>query len=146
MTEFLPGFFLGDFQNATDPAFLYRNNIRKVVNCSKDLPFYSEKTQNYRIAINDTDSKQDNDVLFMNFKPVLEFIFSGEPVSRYNATLIHCRAGISRSSSLCVAILRTCGFKTIVDAINFLIQKRPQVFFQGRIFNFKRALYDYFGH
>lgn len=141
MTEFLPGFFIGDFHNATDPIFLRMHNIRKVVNCTKDLPFYTDMTQNYRIAINDTDSIQDNEILYMNIRPVLEFIFNGG-----GPVLIHCRAGISRSSSLCIAILRVCCFKKIPDAIHFLLQKRPQAFFEGRVFNFKRALYQYFGN
>lgn len=145
MTEFLPGFFIGNYQNSVDPVFLHNNNIRKVVNCTKDLPFYpSDSIQKYRIPINDTSSEQDNNFLYLNIKPVLQFIFRGNPVTRENGILLNCHAGVSRSASVCVAILRACCFKSIPEAVQFLLQKRPQVFFYGTQMNFRKALYDYF--
>lgn len=149
-TEFLPGFFIGDAENAKDLNFLKRNNIRKIVNCaSNDVPSFYEMYPDflyYKIPVGDSSSKLNNDIMESHLSRVLQFVFKiGGPISRQNAVFIGCVAGISRSSSVCVAVLRTCCFDNIPDAVNYLLFKRPKAFFYGKHFNFKHALYHYFG-
>ena len=145
-TEIIPGVFVGNQFTAADKAFFINNNIRRVVNCTPDLPFYFESAgvQYYRIPLNDLSDDVNNGIMKNHLLPVIHFIYGGRP-SRESGVLIHCHAGVSRSCTVAVALLRVCCAESISQAIGLLIAKRRIAFFNGARLNFRNALYWTFG-
>ncbi len=143
-THLVDNIWIGDASASKNKSFLLRNNIKRIVNCTTNLPFYWKDTGNFRIPIGDSTSTQDN-TTFRNYLPSA-LAFARFPRSTMDSgILIHCHVGVSRSCSFAVAYLRAYHFDNIASSVDFVCYKRPASFFGGRVMNFKRALYDYFG-
>jgi hypothetical protein len=158
--------WLGNAKAALDYDFLKENNISIIVNCTPDIPFVYQNTDNneymnfetIRIPMNDTSSESDNNILKNNLKHVIKFI-SLKFFHEKKNVLIHCRAGVSRSASVMLAFLFYSIKKNIKqnnfiselsdddiikNIINYMLKRRSCVFFYGTRLNFKKALDDYF--
>lgn len=145
--EIIPNIWLGNKEAANDHAFLKKNNIEVVFNCTKDLPHYHEsnkKIKYIRLAVNDSLMNKDymimTDALIV-LVPILEnYVKNKKPV------LIHCFAGMQRSACLlCAYLIKTMKMK-LHEAIFFIQLKRniaftPQVNFIDSLLIYQNYLY-----
>lgn len=140
-TEILPGVFVGDQFTAANADFFNRNRIVRVVNCTPTIPFYFPNKARYmRIPIDDSSDDLNNHIMASYMLPAIRFVLEIEP-SPNRGVLIHCHAGISRSCTIAVAVLRFCCAPSIDKAIKTLVSKRRIAFFNGMYYNFSKALY-----
>lgn len=144
-SEIMPGVYVGDRFVANDEQFFRRRNIVRVVNCTEVVPFYFPQLARYfRVPVDDSSGDADNNVMAAYMLPAIRFIMEGRP-SGERGVLIHCQAGVSRSCTVAVGLLRFCCFPTIAHAIRALVDRRNVAFFGGRYLNFEKALYKVFG-
>ena len=121
--------YLGDRNNAKSLSTLLRHDIKYIINCtpSKTIaktvgcPCYYEKDPRFkylRIPIFD-DGGED---LSVYFKSVYDFI---ENNKHSGNILVHCRQGVSRSSSFVIGyLMRKCDF-TMDEAVGYMKGIRP---------------------
>lgn len=143
-TEIIPGVFVGDMFTASNLKFFQDNKIYKVVNCTPDIPFHFPWVKYHRISLLDSSNKINNDIMAAHIPLTIQFILQDKP-SRDSGVLIHCHAGISRSCTVAVGLLRTCCATSLPQATAMLLSKRPQAFFNGTVMNFQQALISVFG-
>jgi len=145
-TEFLPGIFVGDQFAAKNPRFFQEANIKKVVNCTPDVPFYFENSnvQYKRISLGDSPDEINNNIMETNLLSAVKFVLDGHKFDRKNGVLIHCHVGISRSCTVAVAVIRMCCAQSIPQAVAMLLTRRPIAFYNGTRLNFSKALYNVF--
>lgn len=161
--------WLGNFHSALDFNFLKNNNIKVIVNCTKEIPFIYDITdiplhlETVRIPLYDTPNVEDNKILYNHLTNIIEFI-NTKFFKEHKNILIHCAAGKSRSASVLAAFL----FYNIVNknnvhsdklvnytlsnndnqimknVIKHIIKRRPCAFYYGSKINFKNALQSFF--
>lgn len=126
--EIIPGIFLGNKEAAHDLQFLRRNNIRLVVNCTKDIPFQSSIStiENYRVPVDDKLAHEDSEKLLFLMPMILQKILS----AHYNRSnvLVHCFAGIQRSATVVACLLMFMHRMTSEEAIVYIRSIRPIAF------------------
>jgi hypothetical protein len=136
----MPGLWIGNQFSAHDVNFYLENNIKRVVNCTPNVSFIRFPTiRGMRIPVQDSSDSATNMQMAAYLPKAVAFIL-GEPPSRLNAVLVHCHVGVSRSSTVVAATLRTCCARSMNQALAMVISKRPIAFFNGMIVNFREAL------
>ncbi|KAH9874537.1 hypothetical protein IAQ61_003726 [Plenodomus lingam] len=105
-SRILPYMYLGNLGHANNPELLHALGITRVLSVGETLS-WPEKTQkefdwpseNFLVI----DRVQDNgvDPLWAEFERCLKFIEAGKREG--GATLVHCRVGVSRSATICIA-------------------------------------------
>ena len=134
--------WLGNIKAARDKDFLRENNIRFVLNCTKDIPNYYEQQpwgpSYYRIPVDDSLLKKD-------FIVMTDYLFHVIPylsimLSKGITILIHCYAGMQRSACVVAALLVRHRLP-LHQAIQF-IQNRRKVAFTPQV-NFIDSLLLY---
>jgi len=127
--------WVGSRATAADPVFLKKNDIKFVVNCTKDLPKYTDIPM-LRVPVND--SAQDAEQMGKFLKMAALAI---RDVTRYNGNvLVHCYAGMNRSATVTAAYLMTIKGLTAQQAIDIIKKKKPETFTP---MNFRPALKSY---
>ena len=127
--------WVGSRATAADPEFLKKNKIKLVVNCSKDIPKYSQ-TPMLRIPVNDSPTDVDK---MAKYLPMATTAI--RDVTRYGGNvLIHCYAGMNRSATVCAAYLMLIKSMTAAEAMKVIKQKKPECFTPMA---FKPALLDF---
>ena len=145
-TQIAKGLWVGDMNAAKDAQFLKSNNIKRIINCTPDVPFYYPDVIRYmRIPLGDSRSYIDNETMKSHLSEAINFIKFPEPSST-NAVLVHCHVGVSRSCTVIAAYLRSTLAQSVPHAVALVLAKRPAAFFNGKHLNFKKALTEYFGH
>jgi dual specificity phosphatase 12 len=139
VSEIIDGVYVGNMYTAKDAAFFRDKNIRRVVNCTPDVPFYFSHVTYMRIKIDDSPDVVNNEIMKNAIPYALDFIMKESP-GKDNGVLIHCHAGVSRSCTIAVALLRVCCATSLDMATAMLLAKRPIAFFNGTFINFKKAL------
>ena len=138
--------FLGNFQAAADKKFLTDNNIKAVLNCTKDVPNYFANNRNIeymKIPVDDSLKEKDFDLMY-NYMPVIcEFINKHVNIQK-NKILIHCVAGRQRSAIAVAAYLVSKHGLNPHQACSFILEKRPEAFHYGLSLNFDQALDKYY--
>lgn len=142
-TEIIKGVFIGDQYTSADFEFFLKNHITRVVNCTPDVLNKFPWVKYYRIPLGDSPGKIDNEIMLNNLSNAIKFVLS-EPLQDNDKVLIHCHAGVSRSCTVAVAVLRICCADSLQQAIAMVIAKRPIAFYNGTRMNFRQALHDYF--
>lgn len=100
MSQITHHIFLGSRFEARDRTWLYTHGIRHIVNCTIEHPNYFQQEFNYlRLFLEDSPNQELSGALFDSFHFINNAIKKGENV------LIHCHAGISRSSSIVIFFL-----------------------------------------
>uniref|UniRef100_H0VDP0 Dual specificity protein phosphatase 15 n=1 Tax=Cavia porcellus TaxID=10141 RepID=H0VDP0_CAVPO len=114
MTKVLPGLYLGNFIDAKDPDQLERNKITHIIAIHESPQTVMEDITYLRIAVADTP-----EVLIKKyFRECVNFIHSCR-LSGGNC-LVHCFAGISRSTTIVIAYVMTVtglGWREVLEAI-----------------------------
>lgn len=158
MQEVIPGLWIGDYQAAQDHNLLQKRNIVCVVSASRSfLPLLTcpnplttrllTVRQEYdaapgvdmhRVAVDDTDKSN----IIEHFVPTAEFI-STALARNDGAVLVHCQAGVSRSTTLVAAYLMSRHGLNVEQAIERIRAARPQVdpseFFMTQLELFERC-------
>lgn len=111
--------FQGDRKAAADCDLLKKNDIRLVVNCSNHLPNSCPSLIYHNIKINDTPEEQFGIRLCDAAKLIESFAKNNE-----GNVLIHCNAGMSRSSTVTLAFMVLIMEMKLNMAFSMLKQRR----------------------
>jgi len=159
--QILPNLFIGSVESSENFDFIQKNEISVIVNCSKDIPNkYSlnllkpienapQHVQDwlfnnsyyikyYRVAIDDNGKREEIENFYDIVKTILPFV--AEEYNKGKSILVHCLAGNQRSAAFICAFLMHAKKFSLDEAIAFLLDKKPNVFFFGSKINFKDAL------
>lgn len=138
-TNILPNLWLGDYKISICKEFFDVYKIDIVINCTKDHGYYSNKTQNIRIEVDDSLRQHDIDKLYFYFDKTTDFI--NKNLNRGKNILVHCHAGKQRSANIVLAYLMKYGNMSYKNAKQYLKSKRPICFEPTN--NFETAILKY---
>ena len=159
--EIIPNLFLGSIEASENFDFIDNKNISVIINCSKDIPnkfslnllkpieeapkeirewLYNNSyyIKYYRVPVDDSGKEIDIDDFY---KYTLEIL--GSVKKEYESgksILVHCLAGSQRSASFVCAFIMLYYKMSLIESIEYLLSKKPNVFFFGNQINFKKAL------
>ena len=124
--EIIPGVWIGRWQPALNEEWLRRHGIKAVFNCTKQVAFHPSVPYQYRIPVDD------------NLKPVeINNMEAWAPeiaykmICEFNAghpMLIHCHAGMQRSTSACAFFLMVLTGRPLIQVMHLIKHKRPIAF------------------
>jgi atypical dual specificity phosphatase len=130
--------YLGNIAGAQNKTFLNKNNIGYIINLANQS--YARQSNIEYLDIDISDSPNTD---IKHFFPQIINFFNKGLQSKKNI-YIHCRAGISRSTTGLIAFLMSKGL-TMKDAVNYVISKRniiePNAGFWIQLMMFERQLY-----
>jgi dual specificity MAP kinase phosphatase len=126
-SRILPYLYLGNLTHANNPELLWELGIRRVLSIGEAVNWSDEDRATWgQDNLMYIDNVQDNgiDPLCQEYDRCLDFIgmFGNMLLSDYQvtdfftekgkregtATLVHCRVGVSRSASICIAEVMAC--------------------------------------
>tara|TARA_X000000950_G_scaffold109747_1_gene138337 strand:+ start:288 stop:857 length:570 start_codon:yes stop_codon:yes gene_type:complete len=120
--------WLGDFRASLDKKFILKNNIKLIVNLSKNLKFVDlDHIEKYRVPINDNRSHESNIGMIQHFPILYDKINSY--LNDNKGVLVHCRAGIQRSATLVALYLMKKRRSKFEEVKKFIRSKRCVVFY-----------------
>jgi len=132
-----PKLWLGDFRSSLDKDFIKKNNIKLIINLSKNLKFVDlDDVEKYRVAIHDNRSHESDVGMIQHFPEVYKKIDSY--LNANKGVLVHCRAGMQRSATVVALYLMKKRNLDFENAKKFIRSKRciafyPVVNFYGPI-------------
>ncbi|KAL4802305.1 hypothetical protein BDV18DRAFT_154356 [Aspergillus unguis] len=103
-SRILPYMYLGNLSHANNPEMLWELGIRRVLSIGEAVTWTDSDLAKIGVEnLMHISKVQDNgiDPLTQEFDRCLEFIRRGK--SDGTATLVHCRVGVSRSATICIA-------------------------------------------
>ncbi|XP_077309316.1 dual specificity protein phosphatase 22-A-like isoform X1 [Lithobates pipiens] len=138
MSQILDGFYLGNLRDAEDTTSLSRNGVTHIVSIHNNAkPLLPEKTY---LCIAASDSSSQN--LIQHFKKCIKFIH--ECRLHGGGCLVHCLAGVSRSTTVVVAYLMTATTFGWEDCLNAVKAVRsyadPNLGFQQQLQEYEMTL------
>lgn len=134
--EILPNLWLGNINSAKNKSFFDDHNINIVLNCTKDIPFYSNYTKNIRISVDDNLEDSEIDKFYLYIEKAVDLL-NIELMNNKNI-LVHCYAGKQRSASIICCYLIKYANMSLLESIEAIKSKRLIVFTPE--INFKNAL------
>lgn len=136
MQEVIPNLFIGDYAASQDVAALEAEGIKAVVSASKLLPAlfspakltssavrqpYDSSLSLHRIPVDDTS----NTNIICHFQAANDFIRAAR--ARGEGVLVHCQAGVSRSTTIvCAYLMKEVGLNA-EQAVEMVRAVRPEV-------------------
>lgn len=106
--------------SAVTPDKVRSNHINLVINCTIEMPNVKiPKVETMKVGIDDTPSSRIN-LYFDRCADRIKMNRDGG-----GRTLVHCMAGVSRSSSICIAYLMKHERMSLKDAYAFVKARRP---------------------
>ena len=136
MNYIIDNIYLGDINAAADEAYLKEHNITTVVNCA--ISCKSNYTDIKFIELRLYDDK--SQILFPKLEVAYNFIKKN---SKKNANiLVHCKCGISRSTSLVVFYLMKEKGWDYDRAMDYIKERRPSALPQAAFQQQLRNYYD----
>jgi atypical dual specificity phosphatase len=123
--EIIPRLYLSGDDAATTKKILEEKNITHIINLTKNVENKYEPLIKYKkIAIYDLPSVN----IIDHFQSSYEFIESALNESEKNCVLVHCNAGVSRSSTIVISyLMQKKIFPFYHDAYDFVKSKRPKI-------------------
>ncbi len=136
--EILPNLWLGNILDARNKEFMEKIDV--VINCSKNIPFYSKKSLNIRIRVNDDLTELEITNLYKYLHNVTAVIH--KHLRDNKIVLVHCYAGKQRSASIvCAYIMRYLNI-SYIEATDLMRSKRSVVFMPLPNFDSALKLYQ----
>lgn len=115
--------WIGSEATASDKDFLRKHNIKFIVNCSADIPRFSDIPM-LRVPVYDDASDANKMVKYFGISSV-----AIRDVTRYNGNvLVHCRAGQNRSSTVVAAYLMTIKKIGYTEAMKLIRARKCETF------------------
>ncbi|MCJ1414068.1 tyrosine/serine/threonine protein phosphatase pps1 [Xylographa parallela] len=133
-SRILPYMYLGNLNHANNPELLIAMGIRRVLSVGEPVGWSEEKMRRWGAEnLLLVDRVQDNgvDPLTDDFDRCLEFIQKGK--AEGTATLVHCRVGVSRSATICIAEVMASMGLSFPRAYCFVRARRLNVIIQPHL-------------
>ncbi len=100
MSLIVEGLYLGDYTHATTKSWLKKNGITHIVNCAKEHKKYFPNDFVYlELELDDAEDQMIYGAMEKSY------VFIKNALERAGNVLVHCHAGISRSSSMVIYYL-----------------------------------------
>ena len=124
ISEISPHLYIGNCFAASSPEILHELKISSVVNVAQEIHDpYIEPISNYKFSLQDTPGSMNPiSAYVLAAQSVLQLLKMGEVV------LVHCQAGISRSTAICCLVLAILHGRTLQEAFNHISSIRPGVY------------------
>ena len=120
--EVVPGIWIGDYADANDPAFIRKHKIGVILNLAKEVDDRHTLAGVQLVKVGMDDGVMANRGLMSKAADVI-----ANAVAAKNPILVHCAAGISRSSTAVIAYLMQSKGKGWRASLTQLKKKRPIV-------------------
>lgn len=125
-SEIIPGVWISGWSESQDEAWLRAHGIVAVFNCTKDFPFSPIIPHPYRVPVDD--SRQPVDIRAMEeWAPEIAYKIMAE-YRAGNPILIHCAAGMQRSTTACAFFLMVLTGEPLVQVMRLIKTQRPIAF------------------
>lgn len=139
--QILPHLYLGSACHASSKATLQQLGITALLNVSQNCPNHFQDVFLYKcIPVQDTGS-EDIGAWFQD-----AFHFIDEVKSSNGKVLVHCRAGISRSATICIAYLMAKKRLRMEEAYEYVKSRRrvvsPNFNFMGQLLSFENQVFS----
>ena len=130
-SEVIPNIFIGNAAAARDPKFFNQHKISHVINVTEKEPNHFEQKiddlrQSKVVYLHLPVSDKCSSTLSAYFAQTNAFIKDCLS-SETNALLIHCKCGVSRSSTVLLAFLVQVRRMTLSNALNLVRKKRRRI-------------------
>jgi len=126
VNEIIPGVFISRWEVAVDPTWLSQNKIKAVFNCSKQIPFHPSIKNQYRVPVDD--NLQPVEIKNMEmWAPEIAYKIMRE-YKAGNPLLIHCHAGMQRSTTACAFFLMALTGEPLISVLRQIKKARPIAF------------------
>ena len=138
----LPNVWLGDHRAAQNESFFQNENITAVLNATPNVPnlFKNNDSIEYmRIPVYDSFEKRDCNKMYQYFPVITEYIYKSTVIEKKNI-LVNCYAGRQRSAACIASYLIKYYSMTPIQAMEFLLKKKPDAFHWGKSVNFAKSL------
>lgn len=139
MTQIIDNLYLSSVLIAKDINILRNNNIKCIVNCTKDQPNFFENELKYK-RVEIIDDYKEN--ILQYFDSTCKFI--NENIK--NKVLVHCNAGQSRSASIVIAYLMKYENMTLTKALEYVKNKKsdigPNIGFFKQLIEYENNLFE----
>ncbi|OAX81615.1 hypothetical protein ACJ72_04047 [Emergomyces africanus] len=133
-SRILPYMYLGNLAHANNPELLRALGINRILSIGESVSWPPSEVEKWGpeslMMINEV---QDNgiDQLTQQFDRCLKFIEKGRKDG--TATLVHCRVGVSRSATICIAEVMACKGLSFPRAYCFVRARRLNVIIQPHL-------------
>ena len=132
--EIIPGLWLGGFAVAHNRSKLERMGITHVLcvggkalagGAEHYAPPFADSLEYLVVDVDDTEKAADAEALGTCFEKSTSYIDNALQMKKNGAVLVHCLAGVSRSSSVVCAYLISCHNMSMEEAIRMVRSARP---------------------
>jgi rhodanese-related sulfurtransferase len=123
--EILPGLWLGNIAASSNGAFLVKNRINTVFNCTKNIPFHEAARNRYRLPVDD--NLQEEEIRNMELWS-FETVYKLRLEHKNGPVLVHCHAGMQRSAAVVAMYLIVTKGMKVEEAIDYIQKRRPVAF------------------
>jgi protein-tyrosine phosphatase len=142
--------FLGNYKAARNKKFFKDENVKAVLNCTKEEDvknhFASSADIEYmRIPVDDSLKKYDIDLMYKFLPAAVEFINKHINVQK-NVLLVNCVMGRQRSVTCVIGYLMKYHGMTPKEAANYVVDKRQEALHHGYSVNFEETINRYYKH
>ena len=126
--------WLGNKKASLDTNFLKKNNIKLIINCSKNLSFTKlPNIKKYRLKINDDLSVETQKQILMNIEEI-NFLIN-KYLDSNKGVLIHCKAGKQRAPTVMACYLIYKYKLDYTNTIKYIKKKKKNsIYTQNKLF------------
>ena len=120
--EIIPHLFLGSIGSASNLKELQKCKITHIVCCGENIKnFFSDKFKYFNIPILDSDKEDIKKYFESSYK------YIDEAIQNKGNVLVHCHAGVSRSSSFVIAYIMKSQKKKYDEVLDLVKSKRNKI-------------------
>ena len=124
--EIIPGVWIGRWQPALNEEWLSKHGIKAVFNCTKQVAFHPSVPHQYRIPVDD--NLQPAEINNMEaWAPEIAYKMLREYRAKH-PMLIHCHAGMQRSTTACAFFLMVLTGKPLIHVMRHIKVMRSVAF------------------